>query len=583
MHKRGNLTSLLDGPESALDDALAVGTEWFGSEHVLLKCLKLGVAVHHGALPTPYRKEIERLLREGTLKVTISSPTLAQGLNLGATSLLFHGLVRNREVINISEFRNVIGRAGRAFVDIEGLVLYPMFDNHGTRREQWEALIDSKAGREMESGLVRLLVTLLIRMQKKLQTNDLGKLMEYVAGQGAWDFPEVVGESEDAKNTARAEWRSYMTSLDTAVLSLLGEQIVPDDEIETCLDELLESSLFKRRLARRKEASAACIAGAMLARTKFIWAQSTPTQRRGYFLAGVGLDTGQVLDARAPELEALLLKANYSVGVGEHAEAVEAILQFAAIVFAIPPFVPAKPLENWRELLRAWLAGRPLAEFVGEDADAAINFVEQAFAYNLPWAMEAVRVRYSAHENPFSDETLELGLSDYPYNYAVSAVETGTLSIQAALLIQAGFASRLGAIEAVKHADARFEDMGGVSSWLTSSQVQGLTENLDWPTTESNALWKAFVESFARKTERRWEPLSGELPVKWHGVPPAPGTALRLGAAGTHPNEVFAADYTSLGTVSWHANVSRRGLLQLTATGSTTRLMMSYVGPRDFM
>src|SRR3954463_11090231 len=41
----------------------------------------LGVAIHHGALPTAFRKEVERLLREGVLKVTISSPTLAQGLN----------------------------------------------------------------------------------------------------------------------------------------------------------------------------------------------------------------------------------------------------------------------------------------------------------------------------------------------------------------------------------------------------------------------------------------------------------------------------------------------------------------------
>jgi replicative superfamily II helicase len=93
--------------------------------------LRLGVAIHHGALPTPYRKEIERLLRDGILKVTISSPTLAQGLNLSATVVIFHSLYRNRERISDSEFRNVVGRAGRAFVDVEGLVLCPIFDSHG--------------------------------------------------------------------------------------------------------------------------------------------------------------------------------------------------------------------------------------------------------------------------------------------------------------------------------------------------------------------------------------------------------------------------------------------------------------------
>lgn len=51
--------------------------------------------------------------------------TLAQGLNLSATTLIFHSLKRGNEPIDIAEFRNVVGRAGRAYVDVEGLVLMP--------------------------------------------------------------------------------------------------------------------------------------------------------------------------------------------------------------------------------------------------------------------------------------------------------------------------------------------------------------------------------------------------------------------------------------------------------------------------
>ena len=71
-------------------------------------------------------------MREGILKVTISSPTLAQGLNLSATAVIIHSLFRNRERIETSEFKNVVGRAGRAYVDVEGLVLYPIFDDMHT-------------------------------------------------------------------------------------------------------------------------------------------------------------------------------------------------------------------------------------------------------------------------------------------------------------------------------------------------------------------------------------------------------------------------------------------------------------------
>ena len=129
LHERGALRSLLEEDPAVLTATIALGEEWLGPESAILKCLRLGVALHHGALPTAYRKAIEGLLRSNILKVTISSPTLAQGLNLSATAVIMHSLHRAGTVIDISEFKNVIGRAGRAYVDVEGLVLFPMFDN----------------------------------------------------------------------------------------------------------------------------------------------------------------------------------------------------------------------------------------------------------------------------------------------------------------------------------------------------------------------------------------------------------------------------------------------------------------------
>ena len=93
LHQRGALRSLLEADANLLNTAIALGEEWLGPNSAILKCLRLGVALHHGALPTAYRKEVERLLRDGVLKVTISSPTLAQGLNLSATAVIMHSLV----------------------------------------------------------------------------------------------------------------------------------------------------------------------------------------------------------------------------------------------------------------------------------------------------------------------------------------------------------------------------------------------------------------------------------------------------------------------------------------------------------
>jgi superfamily II DNA/RNA helicase len=574
MHKRGHINSVLEQSASALATALAVGVEWFGPDHDILACLKLGVAVHHGALPTPYRKEIERLLREGVLRVTVSSPTLAQGLNLAATSLVFRGVRRGRDLVDIAEFRNVVGRAGRAYIDVEGLVLYPMFDNHRQRRTDWQELVTDHGGREMESGLLRLIVALLRRMAKKLGTSDVGRLLEYVAGQAAWEFPAVAAEAVEETTEARQQWIQHLASLDTAIFSLLGDTFVLDTEVEVKLDEILVASLFQRRLARYKEDVRRLLPAGLHARARYIWRNSTATQRRGYFLAGVGLAAGQALDERAPELERLLLVANVHIGLGDQDEAVAAIAAFAEIAFAIEPFTPEKLVAGWKPLLRRWLLGQPVVDVLADDSDEAIQFIEQAFVYNLPWAMEAVRVRAEAHEDLFSDE---VKLSDYPRAHAVAALETGTLSVEAATLIQAGFGSRLGAIQAVASAHANFDSMAGLRAWLASDEVSALSAAPDWPTPESHALWLEFNGPGGVPAAQVWAATAYTSSITWHGVPMPPGTPLRLGGGPGRERSVFTADFREVGRLGW--TPTTRGLIVASATGDPGKFALEHFGP----
>ncbi len=573
MHKRGHIESVLDQAPSVLTRALAVGTEWFGPNHDILACLKLGVAVHHGALPMPYRKEVERLLREGVLRVTVSSPTLAQGLNLAATSLVFRGVRRGRDLLDVAEFRNVVGRAGRAYIDVEGLVLYPMFDNHRQRRKDWLDLVADHSGREMESGLLRLIFTLLSRMAKKLGTRDVGALLEYVAGQAAWEFPALASETAEESAEARQRWDQHLASLDTAIFSLLGDSIVLDAEVEAKLDEILMASLFQRRLARHKEEIRQALSKGLHARARYVWRNSTPTQRRGYFLAGVGLAAGKALDERAPELEHLLLTANVSIDLGEHDDAVEAIAAFAEIAFDIAPFKPEKLIDGWKALLRRWLLGQPVAGALSEDNDEAIQFIEQAFVYNLPWAMEAVRVRAEAHEDLFSDE---VKLSDYPRAHAVAALETGTLSIAAATLIQAGFGSRLAAIRAVADTGATFDSISGLMGWLASDGVVALSAVPDWPTPESHSLWVEFNGPGGAQATQAWAATKYTSGITWRGAPMPPGTPLRLGGGPGKERSVFTADFREVGTIDWTPSVY--GLIVADATGDSGKFALEHIG-----
>jgi hypothetical protein len=112
---------------------------------------------------------------------------------------------RSGERIEISEFKNVIGRAGRAYVDVEGIVLFPMFDEIAKKRRNWEALITDLGAREMESGLVRLVSELLTRMRARIG-GDLDQLIEYVVNNAAaWIFPEIANEKPEDRERALAD------------------------------------------------------------------------------------------------------------------------------------------------------------------------------------------------------------------------------------------------------------------------------------------------------------------------------------------------------------------------------------------
>lgn len=575
--QRGALSSVLDGHPAVLENALAIGAEWLGEDSAILKCLKLGVATHHGALPTPFRKEAERLLREGVLKVTISSPTLAQGLNLSATTLIFHGLMRSGEEIDVAEFRNVVGRAGRAYVDVEGLVLLPMFDKIAKRRVAWKAMIANSKGKEMESGLLRLLLTLVRRMVQKHKIKNVDQFITYLAGTAAWDFAQLPGESGEIAELERRSWDGYLTALDTAILSMLGESEVADDAIEATLDKVLECSLWTRRLERRTEGVRQLLKLGLVARAGFIWRRTTATQRRGYFLAGVGLATGGLLDAAATELDELLADANGAILTDEPELAITAITQFAEKAFEIPPFTPDSLPAKWKTILRAWLLGEPIADLASGQEAQVLQFVEQALVYRLPWAMEAVRVRALAN-----GDTLESGfmMEDMELSVAVAAVETGSLNRSAAVLMHAGFSSRIAAIKAVTTTDATFTGMGELRRWLRDDKVSASTLDPTWPTPQSHGLWLQFIESLAPARRRTWSSQETRIEVRWDNVCSDAGRPVRL-RSDDGRTLVLDADFSRLGRLKNAVNPNRRGLVRAVVADDEDYLDVQYLGPND--
>ena len=102
--------------------------------------------------------------------------------------------------------------------------------------------------------------------------------------------------------------------------------------------------------------------------------------------------------------------------------------------------------------------------------------------YRLVWGMEAARVFEAAQDNPDADTLM---------GTAVTAIETGTFSRAASILIRSGFDHRLAAISAVMSTGAAFDSAAEMRQWI-SDLDPALAFSQDWPTPESRSAWETF-------------------------------------------------------------------------------------------
>lgn len=480
--RRGFLSPLLSDP-TAISRAKTIGDEWLGTEHPAVMCLSVGIAIHHARLPNPFLREIERLLNQGLLTVTVASPTLAQGLNLNATVLLVPSLYRAGAPLSGEEFANVAGRAGRAFVDLEGLIVHVMYEPERWRRQAWRDLVNSSKARSLQSGLIQIAAEILQRLARGgiLSRSDA---FEYLANsREAWNIH--VDEEGD-------EPLEYLLEkLDNTILGLIEALDAESDELPGLIDEALNGSLWARQIVRRAERVRERQLNLFKARSTLIWASTSAKQRRGHFAMGVGLEAGLTLDGIAHELEAALDRADNAALSGRLEALQEALVHIAERLLNIRPFVPDDPVpQDWQTILFSWLAGKPVHEI----GPSNMRFIDDAFAYRLVWALEAIRMRRVA-----------LGWqSEIMVGSAATCLETGLPKFVMAMLVRAGLPSRAAAIAAVNDLDPVFVDNDELLEWLASNEVAALTDTADWPTVETAAIWKQFRSEFLGGGSPKW-------------------------------------------------------------------------------
>ncbi len=524
--KRGYLDPLLDD-EASIARALEVGKEWLGEDHPAVASLKAGVAIHHGRLPSPFLRELEILLSEGVLKVIVASPTLSQGLNLNAAVLLVPALYRAGEKIKGEEFANVAGRAGRAFVDVEGLIVHIMFDQIDWRKREWRRLVASAKARTLKSGLIQIVTEILERLSRE-GVLDRADAWEYLANaREAWRSPDeevevaerlaaVVEYDADADEDNEEEpidkepLSQLVERLDATVFGLIEALDADRADLPKLLDEALKGSLWARQIAREGEDVAPLHKKVFEARADLIWKTTTAQARRGHFAMGVGLEAGLTIDAMADELAELLDRADEAALSGDIDELVDALCGLGERLLFMRPFIPDKANAlpaNWKAILRSWVSGEEVSKIGPQNMRA----VEEAFTYRLVWALEAVRTRRMSLG--WSPETVAGG--------AAAAVETGVPRFMMAMLIRAGLPSRRAAMVAIEDAEPAFVTPAEMRAWLESDEITAYTDAGDWPTPDTAALWARFRTEALNDGIQKWSVERYKRLLDIEAAPPA--------------------------------------------------------------
>ncbi|TBN18067.1 DEAD/DEAH box helicase [Agrobacterium cavarae] len=588
--KRGYLGSLLED-EISVARALEVGKEWLGADHPAVASLKAGVAIHHGRLPSPFLRELEILLSEGVLKVIVASPTLSQGLNLNAAILLVPALYRSGKRISGEEFANVAGRAGRAFVDVEGLIIHVMFDSLDWRNRDWRGLVSDSKARTLKSGLIQIVAEILKRLARE-GVLDRDDAWEYLANaREAWKSPaeeaalaaklaeaseegEDLDEDDDEAESADDEEEDIeeeplselVERLDATVFGLIEALDADRADLPRLIDEALKGSLWARQIDREEKEIEAEHRKVFKARANLIWSVTTPKARIGHFAMGVGLEAGLSVDAMADELAKEVDRADAAAISGDTDKLADALAVLGERLFAIRPFVPDKPLPgNWKAILKQWVSGIEIT-VIGPNNMRAI---EDAFIYRLVWALEAIRTRRVTLG--WSPETVAGG--------AAAALETGVPQFMMSLLIRAGLPSRRAAMAVVGSTAPSFLTPAEMREWLESNEITALTDAGNWPTPETAALWARFRTEALSGGAQKWSVSNYErlLDVPREEAPPAGLYRVDIDGAGGR-TWLTTPDYQPVAPFKKEPVVSKPSLFSGRLAGGTTLVKAKRVG-----
>lgn len=390
---------------------LAAAADYFTVESVEYRLLLRGIAVHHGKMPGLLARRLKTIIDRGFARVIIATSTLSEGVNIPVNFLLIPSVCRGQGVLNLQEFTNLTGRAGRPGVSTEGsaLVVLPerkyRQDRYGRRwpipsrqRDGYEQLVASierntrvAGGGPMEDEASSPLAHLLRALEHAwVELTGGGDDEEFMT----WLEQTAVVGGEEQTNVAYG----YLDSLDAFLIAAI-EEVEELHNAELTSDQLEAelTAIWRRTYAFAAAQEEARLAEIWLARGRAIKTRyPDAAQRRRMYKTSLSPRSATSLLERAEDVcVALQAGANYARWTTE--EQFVFIRDILALLSQVPSFRIAttlgrrKHFQDWPTLLRWWLARNTLrSQPASREITTWYEFVAQNFVYRGAWGLGSI-------------------------------------------------------------------------------------------------------------------------------------------------------------------------------------------------
>ena len=403
--------------------SLELAKEWLGEGHIATQALSQGIAPHHGRLPNVVREAIEVDCRAGLYRVIVATNTLAQGVNLPVRTVIMHSTWRADEEgqpsrIPVRDYWNIAGRAGRAGMETEGLVIHIALT---PQDERDFAYYGDLSNLEPVTGALYQLLEQIVasRIPEEAKESAADTL-----------DPEIlaIAVEEDIETAASEKWA---TSLNGTFAALLARGQDKDIDPLIASTRIAAANIFERAPElswRRVYAQTGLSSLSCQTLRQFV---NDHTESLRNLLKNAGLD-----DLKA--LNRLVIDCNLRLPEAQTTTA-----------FAGDPEV----------LLDLWIDGQPLSELpanvldVTDSVEQLSRYIEELFGYRLPWIVSAL-FRIARESLGIRDDELSEYIRSYP-----SMVKYGLPDPVASWAMSAGINTRSVALLLAEAFGAQTSDM----------------------------------------------------------------------------------------------------------------------------